>query len=304
VAGKRARRRRVAFIGLGTMGLPMARNLVAAGYRLVGHDLDPQRASEAGGEVALSPAEAANGADVVITSLPSPAAVEGVAFGAGGVHEGIAAGAAFVDMSTNAPARARDLAMRFAALGVGTLDAPVSGGPAGAKGGTLSIMVGGDAELFKRWLPLLRAMGRHVVRAGDSGAGQVAKLCNNQITGATMAAISEACAVAASESIDAAILYDILCNSVGDSRVLRTRFPLAGAGPGHPADNGYTPLFTLELLLKDLRLALELAEESGASTPLLRTVVDRYEAARAAGYGTLDYSAVHLLHGDAPEDSG
>jgi 3-hydroxyisobutyrate dehydrogenase len=299
---KRAARTRVAFIGLGTMGLPMARNLAAAGYRIVGHDLDPRRAAEAGGDVALSPAEAAGGADVVIASLPSPAAVESVAFGPGGVHGGIAAGATFIDMSTNAPARARDLAARFAEIGVGALDAPVSGGPAGAAEATLSIMVGGDAELFTRWLPLLRTLGRHVVRVGDSGAGQVAKLCNNQIAGATMAAISEACAVAAAASVDAGILYELLCNSTGDSRVLRTRFPLAGAGSGHPADNGYTPLFTLDLLLKDLRLALELAEGAGATTPLLRTVVDRYDAARAAGYGPLDYSAVYLLHGDAPED--
>src|SRR5262245_20267754 len=179
---------RVAFIGLGTMGLPMARRLVDAGYDLAAHDLDPTRAGEAPARVAASAAEAARGADVVITSLPSPAAIDAVLFGAGGIHETIAAGRTFIDMSTNAPSAARALAGRLAEAGVGALDAPVSGGPTGAANGSLSVMVGGDRELFERWQPLLAVLGRHVVHIGPSGSGQVAKLCNNLITGVTMEA--------------------------------------------------------------------------------------------------------------------
>lgn len=286
---------RVAFVGLGMMGMPMARRLVAAGYELVGCDLDAARAAALGSPTAASPAKAANGADVVVTSLPSPEIVETVAFGREGIHEGIAAGAAFIDMSTNAPAVARSLAERFAGLGVGVLDAPVSGGPAGAGDGSLTVMVGGPEPLFERWLPLLEVVGRLVVRVGEHGAGQVAKLCNNLITGVTMAAIGEACALSQRHGLDPAVLYALLRNSVGDSRVLRTRFPLAGADPAHPAAAGYSPLFMLELLLKDLGLALDLAEAAGVPVPVARAAAGRYEAAHAAGYGSLDYSAVYLV---------
>jgi 3-hydroxyisobutyrate dehydrogenase len=286
---------RVAFIGLGTMGLPMAHRLVDAGHDLVAHDLDPSRAAAASTSVAASAADAARSADVVITSLPSPAAIEAVVFGEGGIHETIAAGATFIDMSTNSPAGARGLAARLAGTGVGALDAPVSGGPAGAANGSLSVMVGGDRELFERWQPLLAVLGRHVVHIGPSGTGQVAKLCNNLITGVTMEAISEACAVAAEADIDPGVLYGVLCNSVADSRVLRTRFPLSGAEPAHPANNGYAPLFMLDLLLKDLRLAVGLAQELGVDAPVAHAATTRYEQAQVLGYGPRDYSAVYLL---------
>jgi 3-hydroxyisobutyrate dehydrogenase len=287
---------RVAFIGLGTMGLPMARRLVDAGHDLVAHDLDPARAAAASARVAPSAAEAARAADVVITSLPSPAAIEAVLFGEGGIHETIAAGATFIDMSTNSPARARALAGRLADAGVGALDAPVSGGPTGAENGSLSVMVGGDRALFERRRPLLAVLGRHVVHIGPSGTGQVAKLCNNLITGVTMEAISEACAVAAEADIDPGVLYGVLCNSVADSRVLRTRFPLADADPGHPVNHGYSPLFMLDLLLKDLRLAVDLAQELGVDAPVARTATARYEQAQALGHGPRDYSAVYLVN--------
>lgn len=287
---------RVAFIGLGTMGLPMARRLVGAGHDLVAHDLDPARAAAASARVAASAAEAARGADVVITSLPSPAAIDAVLFGAGGIHETIAAGATFIDMSTNAPAGARALAGRLGEAGVGALDAPVSGGPTGAANGSLSVMVGGDRELFERWQPLLAVLGRHVVHIGPSGSGQVAKLCNNLITGVTMEAISEACAVAAEAEIDPGVLYGVLCNSVADSRVLHTRFPLPDADPAHPVNHGYSPLFMLDLLLKDLRLAVGLAQELGVDAPVAAAATARYEQAQALGYGPRDYSAVYLVN--------
>jgi 3-hydroxyisobutyrate dehydrogenase len=293
----------VAFIGVGTMGRPMARRLVDAGYELVAHDLDPARAAAATARVAASAAEAARGADVVITSLPSPAAIDAVVFGEGGIHETVAVGATFIDMSTNSPLAARELAARLADAGVRALDAPVSGGPTGAANGSLSVMVGGDRELFERWQPLLAVLGGHVVHVGPSGSGQVAKLCNNLITGVTMEAISEACAVAAEADVDPAVLYGVLCNSVADSRVLRTRFPLPGADPAHPVNHRYGALFMLELLLKDLRLAVGLAQELGVDAPVAGAASARYEQAQARGHGALDYSAVYLLHERAGGDT-
>jgi 3-hydroxyisobutyrate dehydrogenase len=287
---------RVGFIGIGTMGLPMARRLIDAGHELVAHDLDPARAAAASARVAASAAEAARGADVVITSLPSPAAIDAVVFGEGGIHETAAAGATFIDMSTNSPLGARALAARLAEAGVGALDAPVSGGSTGAENGSLSVMVGGDCELFERWQPLLAVLGRHVVHVGPSGAGQVAKLCNNLITGVTMEAISEACAIATQANVDPAVLYGVLCNSVADSRVVRTRFPLPGADPAHPVNHGYGALFMLDLLLKDLRLAVGLAQELGVDAPVAGAAAARYEEAQSRGHGPLDYSAVYLLN--------
>jgi 3-hydroxyisobutyrate dehydrogenase len=157
-------------------------------------------------------------------------------------------------------------------------------------------MVGGDCELFERWQPLLAVLGRHVVHVGASGAGQVAKLCNNLITGVTMEAISEACAIATQANVDPAVLYGVLCNSVADSRVVRTRFPLPGADPAHPVNHGYGALFMLDLLLKDLRLAVGLAQELGVDAPVAGAAAARYEEAQSRGHGPLDYSAVYLLN--------
>ena len=192
---------RIAFIGVGTMGLPIARNLLAAGHKLVLCDVDPTRAAVLGVEVARTSREAVAEADVVILSLPSPAAVEDVTLGPAGVRTGARPGTLLIDMSTSPPALARRLAAELGAGGIHVLDAPVSGGPRGAEEGTLTVMVGGHEDAFARAEPLFRAVGRHVVRVGGHGAGQAAKLCNNLIAGATMAAIAEACAVAEQEGL-------------------------------------------------------------------------------------------------------
>ena len=273
---------RIAFIGLGTMGLPMARNLLAAGHDVVGCDLDVARAEALGGGVAVSPGEAAEGAEVAILSLPSPEAVEGVA-------EALPRDLLLVDASTGPPALARRLADTFEAA----LDSPVSGGPRGAEAATLTIMVGGRPEAFARAEPLLRLLG-HPVLVGGPGAGQTAKLCNNLIAGVTMAAIAESCAIAMREGIDAATLYELLTSSTGDSRVLRTRFPLAGADPTHPASRDYEPLFALDLIAKDLALAAALASEHGLDATLAAAALARYRRSQDAGLGALDYSAVYL----------
>jgi 3-hydroxyisobutyrate dehydrogenase len=273
---------RIAFIGLGTMGLPMARNLLAAGHDVVGCDLDVARAETLGGGVAVSPGEAAEGAEVAILSLPSPEAVEGVA-------AALPRDLLLVDASTGPPALARRLADTFEAA----LDSPVSGGPGGAEAATLTIMVGGRPEAFARAEPLLRLLG-HPVLVGGPGAGQTAKLCNNLIAGVTMAAIAESCAIAMREGIDAATLYELLASSTGDSRVLRTRFPLAGADPAHPASRDYEPLFALDLIAKDLALAAALASEHSLDATLAGAALARYRRSQDAGLGALDYSAVYL----------
>lgn len=281
----------VAVIGLGTMGLPMARHLVAAGNDVVGCDLVPGRVEALGAGAVETPAEAAAAADAVLLSLPSADAVEEVVLGEHGVRSAARPGTLLVDMSTSPPALARRLAAECPGLDV--LDAPVSGGPRGAADATLTIMVGGPADVLERARPLLEALGRLVVLVGGHGAGQAAKLCNNLIAGATMAAISESCAIAVREGLDPGTLYELLTASTGDSRVLRTRFPLPGVDDAHPASNGFAPLFALDLIAKDLAHALELADAHGVQLPVADAALDAYRAAQRDGRGALDYSAVY-----------
>jgi 3-hydroxyisobutyrate dehydrogenase len=278
---------RVSFHGLGTMGLPMARNLVAAGHEVVGHDLDPARVEALGGARAVGPAE------VAIASLPSPAAVEEVARGL--PETGVTT---FVDMSTGPPALARRLTDELGAAGIDVLDAPVSGGPVGAAAATLSIFVGGSAEAFARVEPLLGALGSVVVHVGGPGAGQVVKLCNNLMAGVNMVGVAEACAVAQRAGIDTATFYGLVTHSTGDSRVLRTRFPLPGADLAHPANRKFEPMFMLDLIVKDVALACELAEQHGVEPGVARAALDAYRQAQKQGLGRLDYSAVYLSEQD------
>jgi 3-hydroxyisobutyrate dehydrogenase len=274
---------RIAFAGLGTMGLPMARNLIAAGHEVVGSDLDASRVEALGGARAGGPAEFA------IASLPSAAAVEEVARSLPGTGVEI-----FVDMSTGPPWLARQLAEELGAAGIASLDAPVSGGPHGAEGATLSIFVGGSQEAFERVEPLLRTLGSVVALVGGPGSGQVVKLCNNLMAGVNMVAIAEACAVAERAGIDAATLYGLVTRSTGDSRVLRTRFPLGGADESHPSNRDFEPMFMLDLIAKDMSLACELAKEHGVDPAVARAALDAYRAAQRRGLGRLDYSAVYL----------
>jgi 3-hydroxyisobutyrate dehydrogenase len=288
---------RVAFIGLGTMGRPMAAQLVAAGHLLVACDVAPGRAAELGLPAAATPAEAVREADVAILSLPSPTAVEEVCTGPRGLAATARPGTVVIDMSTSPPSLARRLAAALAERRVEFLDAPVSGGPVGAEAATLAIMVGGNADTFARCRPLLEAMGSRVEHVGGHGAGQTVKLCNNLIVAATMAAMSEACALLQREGIDPVQAYEVLTSSTSDSSVMRRRFPLPGVRPEHPASRDYAPLFRLDLLRKDLALALELAAEYGVAAPVTETAARVYDEALAAGLGALDYSAVHLVRG-------
>jgi 3-hydroxyisobutyrate dehydrogenase len=274
---------RIAFYGLGTMGLPIARNLVATGHEVVGHDLDPARVAALG-----APPEPGS-AEVAIASLPSPEAVEEVARGLAGSGVEV-----FVDMSTGPPSLARRLAAELDAAGIESLDAPVSGGPRGAEAATLSIFVGGSAEGFARVEPLLRALGSVVDHVGGAGAGQVVKLCNNLMAGVNMAAVAEACAVAVGEGIDPKLFYELVTHSTGDSRVLRTRYPLPGADDSHPANKGFEPMFMVDLIVKDMALACELAAENGLDADVAAAALAAYRRGQERGLGRLDYSAVYL----------
>ena len=217
-----------------------------------------------------------------------------------GVRWAARPGTLLVDMSTSPPSLARRLAAECPELVI--LDARVSGGPRGAADATLTIMVGGTEDAFGRARPLFEALGRLVVLVGGHGAGQAAKLCNNLIAGATMAAVSESCAIAVAEGLDPGTLYELLTASTGDSRVLRTRYPLPGVDAAHPASNAFAPLFALDLIAKDLALARALAADHSLQVPVADAALGAYRAAQRDGRGALDYSAVYR-RGDGPEAS-
>ena len=287
----------VAFVGLGRMGRLMSAHLVAAGHDVRGFDVDPGAVVE-GVYARASAREAAEGADVAITMLPSPAAVRSATLGPGGLAEGLAAGSLCIDMSTAPPRLARELAAALAPRGIDALDAPVSGGTIGAEAGTLTIMVGGSATAAERARPLFEALGGLVVHVGDHGLGQAAKLCNNLCAGINMAAIAQALALARSEGLDPAVLYELLTSSTGDSRVLRTRFP-APVSDTTPAAHGFAPMFTVDLMEKDLALAEQLAAEHGLAAEPLAATLALYRRTQAEGHGSLDYSAIALTTGGA-----
>jgi 3-hydroxyisobutyrate dehydrogenase len=284
---------RIACIGLGTMGLPMARSLLMAGHELVAVDPDPARTELLATPAAATAAEAAAEVEVAILSLPSPAVVEEVVLGPRGIRAGGAPGLTAIDMSTGPPTLARTIAAELEPAGMQSLDAPVSGGPRGAEAASLTVMVGGSREAFVRCREVLETLGSLVVHVGEAGAGQAAKLCNNLVAGTTMAALAEACALAEREGIAPPVLYELLTRSTGDSRVLRTRFPIEGADPKHPVANGYEPLFALDLMVKDLQLALDLAATHAVAAPVATAGLGRYREAQENGLGSLDYSAVY-----------
>jgi 3-hydroxyisobutyrate dehydrogenase len=294
---------RVALVGVGTMGLPMGRRLLLAGHEVVACDTDPARASALGVPLAATPAEAFSGCEVAITSLPSVRAVEQVVLGPAGLLAAAHQGSTLIEMSTSPPSLARRLAVEGEAAGAEVLDAPVSGGPRGAEDGTLTIMVGGRAETVDRMRGVFECLGR-VIHAGGHGAGQALKLCNNMLAGCAMAALAEASRLALDEGIEPEVLYAALTTSTGDSRVLRTRFPVAGVDPGHPASAGYRPLFELDLLVKDLVLARALADEHGVETPVTAAALAEFRDAQRAGHGKLDYSAVYLSRGPGGRRGG
>ncbi len=295
----------IAFIGLGNMGGPMAANLAKAGHRVGAFDLSADalaKAREQGVRVAASAAEAVEGADVVVSMLPASRHVEALYLGdpdAGGESRGLlarlGAGALVIDCSTIAPASAKKVAQVAAARGLAMIDAPVSGGTAGATAGTLTFIVGGEADALERARPLLQAMGKNIFHMGGAGAGQVAKLCNNMALGVIMAVTGEALALGAAHGLDAKVLSQMMAVSTGRSWATEVCNPWPGVLDNAPASRGYTGGFGSDLMLKDLGLAVEAAMGIGATIPLGELARNLYALNRSAGRGGLDFSSVVKL---------
>ena len=296
---------RIAFIGLGNMGLPMARNLLAAGHAVTGFDLsEPARAAlaEAGGTPAADAAQAAAQAQAVVTALPAAGHVEAVYLGGEGILAAAGAGTLFIDCSTIDPATARRVGAAAAEAGHAMLDAPMSGGVGGAQAGTLSFMVGGPDAAFERARPVLEAMGRNIFHAGPSGAGAAAKLCNNLMLAIQMISVAEGMNLARSLGLDPQKLYDISSTATARCWSLNDYCPEPGPVPAAPSNRGYEPGFAVGLMLKDLRLAMEAAQAGGTATPLGAQAAQLYGLMELAGQGGRDFSAViRFLRGEAAE---
>ncbi|MGN6376789.1 MAG: 3-hydroxyisobutyrate dehydrogenase [Sphingomonas sp.] len=290
---------RVGFIGLGNMGGGMAANLAKKGHDVRAFDLSEEalaRAKKAGCLPVGAAAEAADGAEAVITMLPAGTHVEQVY--AESVFGAASTAAILIDCSTIDVATARRVADAAADEGLTAVDAPVSGGIAAANAGTLTFMVGGSEEAFGRAEPFLADMGKAVIHAGGNGAGQAAKICNNMILGATMIATCEAFALAKKLGLDALAFYDIASVSSGQSWSMTSYCPVPGIGPDSPSNHDYQGGFATALMLKDLRLAMDAAASVHAEAPMGARARELYEAFAAAGNGGLDFSAIIKTFGD------
>ena len=285
----------IGFIGLGKMGGPMAANLLKAGHRLRVHDIAPEaigRAVALGAEAASDICAAASSVEAVVTMLPSGNEVRAVYLGPGGLLAVAAPGTLFIDCSTIDVKTARDVAAEAEGAGLAMVDAPVSGGVGGAEAGTLTFMVGGGEDAFTRAAPILQAMGKAVVHAGGAGNGQAAKICNNMILGVSMIAVCEAFVLADKLGLDRQKLFEISSKASGQCWSLSTYCPVPGPVPSSPANRDYQAGFTAAMMLKDLRLAQEAAQNSGAATPLGAEAAQLYALFAAQGGATTDFSGI------------
>ena len=291
---------RIAFIGLGHMGGGMAPNLVKAGHEVHAFDLVPEavrHAAEGGCSPATSAADAVRDADVVITMLPAAKHVRAVF--ENDVAPNAKSTALLIDCSTIDVASAREVGEAMKKAGFDFLDAPVSGGIAAAAGGTLTFMVGGSDAQFERARPFLEAMAKAVIHAGDLGAGQAAKICNNMILGATMAATCEAFVLARKLGLDLQTFFDISSKASGQSWSMTSYAPVAGVGPDTPADHDYEGGFAAALMLKDLKLAADAAQSVGAYTPMGAEAEELYQRFVDRGGGNKDFSGIIKMIDDS-----
>lgn len=285
----------IGFLGLGNMGRPMADNLVKAGHFVTGFDVSVAAVAAfaaAGGRGATNAAEAARDADIVVTMLPNGPLVRAVYQNAAGIFDGAKAGALFIDCSTIDVDSARSVARDAEARGFVMIDAPVSGGTGGAAAGTLTFMVGGTDDAVGRARPILEVMGKTIVHCGASGTGQAAKICNNMVLGITMTAVSEAFALAEKLGLDPQKLFDVSAKSSGQCWALTSYCPVPGPVPTSPANRGYAPGFTVDMMLKDLKLAQQAAQSTGANTPLGANAAALYQLLATRGAGSKDFSAM------------
>ena len=282
----------IAFIGLGNMGAPMAANLVRSGHKVTGFDLiesSRETASKSGVDVKQSGAAAIAGADTIITMLLDGGKVLNV-------YAELCAmarpGAMFIDCSTIEVKAAREAHKTAADHDHLSLDAPVSGGVAGAKDGTLTIMAGGAAAAFARAKPILQAMSDRIIHCGEDGAGQAAKICNNLMLGISMIGVSEAFVLAEKLGLSEQVLFDVATSKSGLSRALLKYCPVPGPVPASPANFNFQPGFTSALMAKDLRLAQNEAQNSAAITPLANLAAQLYALFNASGNSAKDFSAI------------
>ena len=287
---------RIAFIGVGTMGLPMATNLGKKGFAVTAYDLNREAlaaAVGAGMTAAASAAEAVAGAGVVITMLPSSPQVESAYLGDGGIVNAARKGTLCVDMSTIDPAASRRVAAAAAERGLRFVDAPVSGGTPRAIDGTLAIMVGASPEDFQAARPALEAMGANVIHVGPVGSGEVAKLCNNLIAGVVGVAVSEAFRIAEGFGVDLKVVTDVIGKSSGNTWLMEHMHPVAGLVPRAASTNGYAPGFMTDLMCKDLGLAVDAARSLRVPLFVAPAAQQVYRLASSHGLGRKDFTSVY-----------
>ncbi len=292
---------KIAFIGLGNMGAPMATNLIADGHQLVVFDLVEQALEDAvaqGAQAADSAAAAVAEAQVVISMLPAGKHVADLYLGTDGILKAAADGTLLVDCSTIDAETSRRVAAAAAERGLDMLDAPVSGGVNGAKAGGLTFIVGGPENALERARPLLEVMGKNVFHAGEAGAGQIGKMCNNMLLAVLMTGTSEAINLAVANGLDPAVISEIMKNASGGNWALNVYNPYPGVMDNAPASNDYQPGFGVDLMLKDLGLAMDSSLKNSISTPLGGLARNLYAAHSAARQGELDFSSIiRLLDG-------
>ena len=288
----------IGFIGLGNMGLPMAINLLKAGHHVTGFDLAQSQLdafAQAGGKIAASANAAAKDVDVLITMLPASRHVEGLYLGDTGLLANTNPKTILIDCSTISPKVAQSVASAAKAKGFSMVDAPVSGGTAGAQAGTLTFMVGGESSVVDCIRPILEKMGKNIFHAGGSGAGQTVKVCNNMLLGIQMLGTCEALRLGIANGLDPKVLSDIMSKSSGRNWALELYNPCPGVMENVPSSKGYAGGFGVDLMLKDMGLATENAEALDASVPLGKLAQQLYEAHSQAGNGQLDFSSVFNL---------
>ena len=289
---------RIGFIGVGTMGLPMATNLVKKGFTVTAYDVNAEAlkaATSAGMAAAASAAEAVTGADIVVTMLPSSPHVEQVYGGDGGIINAARRGTLCIDMSTIDPAASRRVAAAAAERGVRFVDAPVSGGTPRAIDGTLAIMVGASAEDYQAAKPALDAMGANVIHVGPVGSGEVAKLCNNLIAGVAAVAVSEAFRIAEGFGVDSKVVTDVIAKSSGNTWVMENMHPVPGLVPRAASTNGYAPGFMTDLMCKDVGLAVDAARNLRIPLFVAPAAQQVYRLASSHGLARKDFTSVYTF---------
>ncbi|HHY73515.1 MAG TPA: NAD(P)-dependent oxidoreductase [Bacillus bacterium] len=292
---------KVGFIGLGNMGLPMAKNLVNAGYEVVGKNRSKGKEelfAEAGGKIGLSVAEMAQKLDVILTCLPLPVDVEKIYFGEDGLIENGHEGLILVDHSTVAPGLNKKIVQAANSKGIEFLDAPISGGNFGAEDGTLTIMVGGKKEIFEKALPLFNVMGKNIYHIGETGSGSVVKLINNLMVAFHTQAVSEAVTLGKKMGVDSDFLFNILNNSYAQSRIYDRHYN------NFIAKNQFEAGFAIKLLHKDMKLAEEMASGAGMELPIGTKLTNLLSDAIENGLGEQDMSALYVLLNNTLENKG